>query len=176
MNFSNIKNLTIGGIELKELRIDGIEIWKSVASLVNQIPISTDTDGSIYGFKTGYRVSSSGEVKSHTGYELTGFIPFKKGDVLRGNEGIIGLISQNGVAGNTGYNAISLYDSNKTFIKNVTIARNNATQAGVTFNNDDSFVFDSSLNSNVTDAVAFIRVTTINITSDSIITVNQEIT
>jgi hypothetical protein len=147
-------------------------------SYTNMIPISTDTDGSIYngtGWKTGYRINSSGNVTAQGGYEMTGFIPFKKGDVLRGNEGIIGLISSDGNASLTGYNVIALYDSNKTFIKTVGLGANYTAPDGVTLEADDSFVFDSSVNTDVTDAVAYVRVTTQNITATSIITVNQEI-
>lgn len=52
----------------------------------NQIPISTDTSGSVYngvGYKNGTRLNSSGsEVDSSNGVAV-GFIPFVKGDILR---------------------------------------------------------------------------------------------
>ena len=58
----------------------------------NQIPISTDTDGSIYngtGYKTASRANSSGEIVSvdtpsaSNPTFATGFIPCKQGDVIR---------------------------------------------------------------------------------------------
>ncbi len=59
-------------------------------SYTNQIPISTDTDGSIYngtGYKTSSRCNSSGDVADCTGGTnppfVTGFIPCKQGDVIR---------------------------------------------------------------------------------------------
>lgn len=59
-------------------------------SYTNQIPISTDTDGSIYngtGYKTSSRCNSSGVVADCTGGTnppfVTGFIPCKQGDVIR---------------------------------------------------------------------------------------------
>lgn len=55
--------------------------------LINQIPISTDTDGSIYngkGYKEGTRISSSsGSISANDATDLTGFIPVKMGDVIR---------------------------------------------------------------------------------------------
>ena len=86
MNFSTIKKLTIGGIELKKLLINGIQVWKSYT---NQVPISTDTDGSIFngvGYKENVRLSSSGSISSsaQAGSVTTGFIPFHgDGDVIR---------------------------------------------------------------------------------------------
>lgn len=148
----------------------------SGTTYTNQIPISTDTDGSIYngtGWKTGYRINSSGVITAQAGYEITGFIPFKKGDILRGNAGIIGK-NISGLDSDTGYNAVSFFDASKTYIAKVD-TKSNTTEAGVTIGSDDSFVFDSSLNTKVTDAVAFVRVTSVNITSSAIITVNQEI-
>lgn len=144
--------------------------------IVNQIPISTDTDGTIFngkGWNANMRVSSSGTIKTQSGYELTGFIPFVKGDILRGSAGIIGLIVS-GAASNTGYNVLSLYNSSKTFIANIDLSAS-STAEGMTINADDSFAFDSSLNSTVTESVAFVRVTTVNISDESIITVNQAI-
>lgn len=72
-----------------------------VAAYTNQIPISTDTDGSIFnsvGYKQDHRINSSGDVVASGGIAAdcfaTGFIPVKGGDVIRfsgayveGNEG-----------------------------------------------------------------------------------------
>lgn len=62
----------------------------SKLSYVNQIPISTDTNGSIYngtGYKSGARCNSSGAVVDLTGGSnppfITGFIPCKQGDIIR---------------------------------------------------------------------------------------------
>lgn len=62
----------------------------SKLSYVNQIPISTDTDGSVYngtGYKSGARCNSSGAVVDLTGGSnppfVTGFIPCKQGDIIR---------------------------------------------------------------------------------------------
>lgn len=56
------------------------------AGYINQIPVSVDSDGSVYntiGYKSGYRLSSSGTEKALAGSFVTGFIPVKAGDVIR---------------------------------------------------------------------------------------------
>lgn len=80
MDFTNLKKLSIGGVELKQLLINGIQVWKAI-TFTNQVPISTDTDGSIFN-KVGYienrRLSSSGGLSSsaQNGSVTTGFIPW----------------------------------------------------------------------------------------------------
>lgn len=52
----------------------------------NQVPISTDTDGSIYngvGYKDNTRVRSGGEEGANNRAACTGFIPVSAGDVVR---------------------------------------------------------------------------------------------
>ena len=52
----------------------------------NQIPISIDTDGSIFnekGYIVDYRINSSGEAISESGIYITGFIPCRSGDIVR---------------------------------------------------------------------------------------------
>ena len=60
----------------------------SAPAYTNQIPISTDTDGSIYngtGYKNRARINSSGAVVDYSNHEwsATGFIPCKGGDIIR---------------------------------------------------------------------------------------------
>ena len=62
---------------------------KSAPSYTNQIPISTDTDGSIYnsiGYMLNMRLPSNGVPSAGTGCLVTGFIPFSVGDIIRVNE------------------------------------------------------------------------------------------
>lgn len=72
--------------------------------MTNQVPISTDADGSIYndiGYRVGYRVRSGGAEIESEYCICTGYIPFKKGDTLR--------IYPNFSGGNT-ENAINFFD------------------------------------------------------------------
>lgn len=60
----------------------------TTANFTNQVPISTDTDGSIFngvGYKDNVRLSSSGGISSsaQSGSVTTGFIPWKNTDVVR---------------------------------------------------------------------------------------------
>lgn len=85
MDFSVIKKLTIGGIELKQLFINGIQVWKSFTNQVRQSIASDKTpfNGGL-GYWNGQELSgSSGAQRAGTNYTCTGFIPVKQGDVIR---------------------------------------------------------------------------------------------
>lgn len=84
MDLSVLKNLSVGGVAVKTLFVNGIQAFKS--GYKNWVPCSIDTDGSIYngtGYLEGYRLSSSGVIKSREGSVVTGYIPAKAGDVVR---------------------------------------------------------------------------------------------
>jgi hypothetical protein len=87
-----------------------------VVPFTNQVPISIDTDGSVYqgvGYLLGYRLSSSGAIKADTAYNaVTGFIPAKGGDTIR--------IDKCDWFSPKSVNYICAYDSNFTFIGAVT--------------------------------------------------------
>lgn len=59
---------------------------EEVQVLIDWLRRGQDTGGSIYnetGYITGYRLNSSGNLSSETGGLTTGFIPVKKGDIIR---------------------------------------------------------------------------------------------
>lgn len=61
-------------------------INKLIIKFTNQVPISIDTDGSIYktlGYFTGYRLSSSGNVSRQSGSVVTGFMPIQVGQSIK---------------------------------------------------------------------------------------------
>jgi hypothetical protein len=71
---------------------DGGDAGGEVTKYTNQIPISIDTNGSIYngiGYKTSSRLNSTGEAADIHNLDasnpvfLTGFIPVRPGDVIR---------------------------------------------------------------------------------------------
>lgn len=102
----------------------------SKQSYINQIPISTDTDGSVYngvGYKTASRGNSSGEIVDLAGGSnppfCTGFIPCKQGDVIRLKNCYIHATTQDNdsfkaLYGNTGPWGVrfGLYNSSKANI------------------------------------------------------------
>jgi hypothetical protein len=85
MNLSSFKKLTIGGIELKQLFIGGVQAWKS--GYKNWVPVSIGTDKKVYngglGYKNGYRLSSSGGESEAALCTVTGFIKAAAGDTIR---------------------------------------------------------------------------------------------
>lgn len=86
MDFSKIKKLFIGGAELKQLFINGIQVWKS--GYKNWVKYSTEADGvTIYngglGYKNGYRIRSGGAEGAHSNASCTGFIPVKGRDIIQ---------------------------------------------------------------------------------------------
>ncbi|MGN1122276.1 MAG: metallophosphoesterase family protein, partial [Eubacteriales bacterium] len=140
----------------------------------NQIPISTDTDGSIYngvGYKSGYRLGSSGTESSMDGMYVTGFIPCKTGDIIR----LQNLTFQYG-ASNASNQRISIYDSAKNHI-----AQANATsiKANCDAINDENGVYTQftikSFSGFDTTTAAYFRLNGTYIGDDSVITVNEEI-
>lgn len=111
MDFRTLKKLNIGGIDLVELFINGIRVWKSGPK--NWVKYSTEADGvTIYngglGYKNGYRIRSGGAEGALADASHTGFIPAFAGDVLGLGGATLGA---NSVA-----NAINVYNASRTNI------------------------------------------------------------
>ena len=102
-----LKTLTIDGIELKQLSINGVVAWVAPPSYTNWVPISIDTDGSIFngcGYQDDVRLRSNGELKEKNNSVVTGFIPAKGGDTIR-------VAGVNWVANNHSSNYLNAYDA-----------------------------------------------------------------
>ena len=86
MNFAQYNRIAIPEGNVKQItrKSDGLLLWKS--KYINQVPISINADGTIYndglGYKEGYRVRSGGAEATSDNAVCTGFIPYKKGDIL----------------------------------------------------------------------------------------------
>ncbi len=115
IDLSGYKKLTIGGVELKKLAVNGVDVWTS-HEYTNWVPLSTDTDGSIYngvGYKNNVRLSSSGGISSsaQNGSTTTGFIPIN---------GAVDVVRLKGVqwlnVPTDGHHYFNYYDSNKKFL------------------------------------------------------------
>lgn len=144
-----------------------------IVSYTNQIPVSIDTDGSIYngkGYKDGYRLNSSGTETELTGTAVTGFIPVKGLDVIRFKNIAMTTADSSG-------NYIQCYDSTFTQVagcKSNAIADWDFLFANQTFDengNLTSFCLESSSYN-----YAYIRVSCAGLDENSVITVNEEIT
>ena len=85
MDLSAYKAISIGGIAMKKLTLDGVQIWKSGPT--NWVRKSINEDGTIYngglGYKDGYRVRSGGGEATAASGTCTGYIKVNGGDVIR---------------------------------------------------------------------------------------------
>ena len=173
MDFSKFKNLTIGGIDLKQLFVGGIQVWKAV-SYTNQIPISTDASGNVYngkGYKDNTYVTGTGADDTKPNYDSTGYIPCKVGDVIR-------LKDCNFVKGDLncvmnffsakGTNRIGQVQAHSTWFTESEFK-------GVLDSNNHYVQFTIKSISGITAGMNYIRVTTAGLTSASVITINEEI-
>ena len=115
MDLSEYKAISIGGVPLKLLTLDGTVIWRR--PITNWVRKSIDTDGSIYngglGYKDGYRIRSGGAEGTNVRTSGTGFMPVSAGDIVRISGCDFGT-SQNG-------NAINVSDSSFTNIGQFTM-------------------------------------------------------
>lgn len=173
MDFTTLKKLTIGGVELKQLFINGVQVWKG-ANYTNQIPISTDASGNIYngkGWKQNTRVDASGDV-TVSGYYSTGFIPCKVGDVIR--------FENMPMPKGNSHCRLVFYKSDKTRINHANL--NSSWYVGTCFsgvvdsnNNYIQFTITSEKCAEMTGGTAFIRITAQHIDDSSVVTINQVI-
>ena len=186
MDFTKIKKLTIGGITLKQLFINGIQVWKS---FTNRVPESIDTDNSIFngcGYKENVRLGSSGSISSsaQNGSVTTGFIKVDGANSVIRLKGVEWL---NAFTKYGGHFYLSYYDSSKKLKSYVS----SETYSGGTWNhvltvtrdangvetfawNKDYGTTHAGLN-NVREST-LMRITAKGKGADMIVTVNEEIT
>jgi len=142
-----------------------------VYNVTNQLPISTDTDGSIYN-GVGYKADSyisSGNVSTKSGYYTTGFIPVSPGDTL--------YFENCGFGNQNSYNRIAFYDSSKSYLSSRQFSPANAANANITFNLDADGYVESAVVGDVfyMADVAYARICCPYFGEDSVITVNEVI-
>lgn len=117
------------------------------------------------GYTEDTRLSlSSGGTTSASGYECTGFIPVKYGDVIR--------IKNIDITAENATNLVT-YDGDKNQIKSA--GNNYGGQLAVLFATGVCTLNSNAL-SGLTNSLAYIRIGSKSITADSILTVNEEIT
>lgn len=181
MGGTDVTASAVNGSTISITNVTGDIVITAVAAaeaieVINQIPISTDADGNLFnggqGWKTDYRLSlSSGNETAASGYECTGFIPVKYGDVIR--------IKNIDVTNENSTNIVS-YDSSKTAIKGATTINGTTLyNLFVEHGTEENGVYTATLTSGVTGAftsdLAYIRIGSKSITDESILTINQEI-
>lgn len=80
--------VTYDGSAVRTITVPDIVDTKTVTApaYTNKIPMSLDTSGAVFngtGYKAGVYLNSAGAELSGTGVATSGFIPVKKGDVIR---------------------------------------------------------------------------------------------
>lgn len=150
----------------------------SAPSYTNLLPSATDTDGSIYngvGWEKGYRLGSDGAPSAQNDSYLTGFIPVKFGDVVH----LKNVKWQNGVTTglNSGNQRISFYSADKVHLGQANAIGLGGMLSGVKDDNNIWTQFTVKNWSGVDlGSAAYFRLNCAEISGDSIITVNEEIT
>lgn len=152
------------------------------SEITNLLPNATDANGDAYsstGFKTGYRLNSSGGETAQSNCSVTGFMPFAPGDTLY-------FSNNSNVKDTSTFQYISLYNANKQHI--ATIRPGNwGSDPQVRYlssmgNGNGIVLIDENLSwveykPTQTSAVAYIRTSMIsgNLTTSTIISTNGRI-
>ena len=144
-----------------------------VTSVINQIPISTDMDGSVYngtGYAEGYYLSS-GNLAAASGSYVSGFIPCKTLDTI--------YFDGCHITTNTDRHRFCFYDSNKNHLN--TIKTTSTASLNQVYGNDgylDSIkLIVNTGGSTANDSkIAYMRFCCSHIGLDSVCAVNEQIT
>lgn len=165
---------TYDGSSAQEVDFPEIVVAETITApaYTNQIPVSADANGAVYngtGYKSGVYLNSAGEELSGTGLVTSGYIPVKKGDIIRIKD-------------------TSRVNIDTTLVMALTAAKAGTANCGKTINAIQSSALYGTVtvSGNVVtwdtsgigyyfwDNFAWLRVTTHS--ADAIVTVNEEIT
>ena len=188
MNLPDFKELAIDGIKMVELFINGVKVW-AMKTFTNQVPISTDTDGSIFnkvGYKENVRLSSSGGISgsAQNGSVTTGFIPWYGDTTYLRMKGVEWKHATNN---HGGHYYLNPYDANKKLVGSQYMSAQSAT--------GHTHIVDITRDSNGVETVKFsetygstnavlnafreakyVRINAYGKGADMIVTINEEIT
>lgn len=168
-------------ITIGTLNAEGAPTW------INVIPLSINADGTPFvgtngedGWKTGYRLNSSGTETAVSGVSVTGFIPAKVTDKFY-------IYDMTMSGDDSRYNKVVLYDESFGFlygldVKNALGQKSNSqiTSEGMSFDENDTLFTFTPLSfrfwaSQATvDKTAYIRIASTNMTNASVVTCNEE--
>lgn len=171
---NNVYNKNTGVISINNIT-GNITITANGIDYINQIPISIDTDGTIFngtGYISGKRINSSGTVETMSGGHVSGFIPVKEGDIVYMKNVAYNKVATNGVS--TSNQRISYYNANKTVIAQAN-SQSTAVQARV-YDGDTLVQFKvQDWSGGDMETAAYFRICAAYIGPDSIITINEPI-
>ena len=165
---------TYDGSSAQEVDFPEIVVAESVTSptYTNQVPLSVDASGAIYngvGYKSGVSLNSSGAEIPSSGAAVSGYIPVKKGDIIRIKDTsqanfdttlMMTLTADKAGTANCG--------------KDIVAIQTNAVYGTITTNGNVVTWDTSGIGYYFWDNFAWLRVTTQS--ADAIVTVNEEIT
>ena len=173
MGGTDITSSAVSGGNINIAEVTGDIVITAVAEkieIVNQIPISTDASGNLYvgtngekGYKTDYRIGvGTGEEKAQTGCCVSGFIPCTGHQTVR--------IKNITLNSNIGYNGLCFYDSSKAILHGVSL-----NDEVIDVSDDGVYSFMPGEFNTVSENCSYIRFSCGVISSDTILTVDQEI-
>ena len=165
---------TYDGSSAQEVDFPEIVVAETITApaYTNQIPVSADANGAVYngtGYKSGVYLNSAGEELSGTGLVTSGYIPVKKGDIIRIKDTsrvnidttlVMALTAAKAGTANCG--------------KTINAIQSNALYGTVTVSGNVVTWDTSGIGYYFWDNFAWLRVTTHS--ADAIVTVNEEIT
>lgn len=174
---SNLQSLSIDGVPLKQLTIGGVLAWQATkeAAYENLVPTAIDTDGSIYngcGYKDGYRVSSSGSIKTADSTSTcTGYIKINGGDIVR----VSGITWAGGNYGSS--KAIAFFDESFGWLGTATYQSGGyygiCTESSLTYTQTEGITtFVTPANTEI----AYVVISGVGSGANMIVTINEEIT
>ena len=145
-----------------------------IGMFTNQVPISIDTDGSVYngvGYVNDVRLNSSGGYTNSSNHVHTGYIPSVYGDVLRCETSALTTWTSGGMY-------IAFYKSDFTLINILATKDLLERYGGIenTYDGGTRLTYDTiNLSSSRYGETAFIRVSSSGIGANLIVTINEEI-
>lgn len=187
MNFSTVKKIVIPEGVVTKIVAAGKTLWQAI-TFTNQVPISTDTDGSIFngvGYIENRRLSSSGGLSgsAQNGSVTSGFIPWNGDTTYLRMEGVEW---KDATANHGGHYYINGYDASKKFLKYLSAEEYSGGNMGhiVTVTRDgngiETIKFSETYGTSNTTLQAFrnakfIRITAYGKGADWVVTTNEEI-
>lgn len=175
-NNNKIHIIRIGRGESRVVAIPG----NSETGYTNVLPLAIDSTGAVFNASTtpGYakdtRINSSGVTTTATNWYATGFIPIKRGDVLRFKN--LEYFDISGDGGSTNRTHVTYYDSNFNKLDEVCHGPDQMpSSAWSPAYGDNGDVIQLTFPTALNSATAYIRITFGYLDKNSIITINEEI-
>lgn len=160
---SNYKDVTIPKL------VDTVTV--TAPAYTNRIPLSVDASGAVYngtGYKSGVYLNSAGEELSGSGVATSGYIPVKKGDIIRIKD-----TSQAGIDTTLTLTLTAAKAGSANCGKTIANIQSGTAYGKITVNGNEATWDTSGISYYFWNDFAWLRVTTHS--ADAVVTVNEEI-